>query len=473
MKKNKKREILTGICIEDIGAEGKAVARVNNVVLFVPYGIPGDVCDVEMIKKRKQYMEGRIVALATPSPLRISPACEHFGLCGGCRWQHLPYSEQLRYKQKQVKDAFEHIGKLDTGHWNNILPSEKIWAYRNKLEFTFSDAGWLTREEIENGNTVHPPQALGFHIPEKFDKVLDIRKCHLQPEPSNHIRLALKEYALKNNLTFFNLREKRGMMRNLILRNNLKGEFMVIVIFGENKQDIINKTLKHLRDTFPEICSLYYAINTKVNDAIYDLPIVHYSGATHLMETMEDLSFRIGPKSFYQTNSLQALRLYNKIKEMAQLQGHETVYDLYTGTGTIALFLARHCRQVAGIESVPEAVEDARANAAINQIENVVFVAGDMKDTLTPEFVAKHGKPHVVCIDPPRAGMHEKVIRTIQLMSPEKIIYVSCNPATQARDLNLLQDMYRIETIQPVDMFPHTAHVENIAMAVLKKPLCL
>ena len=466
MGRKKPNPLLENIEITDIAAEGNAIARVDNLVLFVPYGIPGDIVDIQVTKKRKNYMEGYITALRKPSSLRIDPECSHFGTCGGCKWQHLPYQEQLRFKQKQVSDSLERIGKVIPHEFFPILPSENTSYYRNKLEYTFSNKRWLTKEEIASGGSLQKTEALGFHIPGMFDKVLDIKECFHQTEPSNRIRLALKDFALKNEIVFFDLREQKGILRTLIIRNNLKNEFMVIVSFFSDEKATVKKVMEFLRDTFPEIKSLHYVINPKANDTISDLEVIHYHGDDHIIEELEGIRFRISPKSFFQTNSRQAYNLYKITREFAGLTGKENVYDLYTGTGTIALFMAAHCAKVTGIEYVPEAIEDAKVNAKLNDISNSSFYAGDMKDVLQPAFIAEHGQPDVIILDPPRAGVHEKVIEVIKNAAPSRIVYVSCNPASQARDISMLSDAYALVKVQPVDMFPHTHHVENVALLI-------
>ena len=454
--------LVEGLEIVDIAAEGKALGRWNDIVVFVPMAVPGDVVDVQIRSKRRRFMEGYIVNYVKKSPLREEPVCEHYGTCGGCKWQHLPYSEQLRFKQQQVADQLGRIGKIELPAVSPILGSAKTLFYRNKLEFTFSNKRWLTAEEITSGDEIADSPALGFHIPNLFDKVLDIRKCWLQDDPSNPIRLAVREFCLENGYSFYNIREHKGLMRNLIIRTSTTGEVMAIVVFGENDPQRIDALLQHTAEKFPQITSLMYVVNTKLNDTIGDLDILLYKGNDHIFEQMEGLRFKIGPKSFYQTNSLQAYELYKIARDFAALTGAETVYDLYTGTGTIANFVARQCRKVVGVEYVPEAIEDAKVNARLNGIGNAVFYAGDMKDVLNERFIAENGRPDVVILDPPRAGIHEDVARTILTAAPARIVYVSCNPATQARDVALLDGAYRVTKIQPVDMFPHTHHVENV-----------
>ena len=455
---------MENIEIEAFAAEGKALARVDDLVVFVPFAAPGDVADIKLSRKRKQYAEGRIVAFKKYSPDRTEPFCSHFGVCGGCQWQHLPYAAQLRYKQQQVLDAMQRIAKVEIPEPGPIIGSENDRFYRNKLEFTFSNKRWRTIEEIKSGVEFKDNDALGFHIPGMFDKVLDIEKCWLQEDFSNRVRLSVKAFCLEHNMDFFDLRQQEGMMRNLIIRTASTGEKMLIVVFYQDEATSREALLKHLLEHFPEITSLIYVINNKGNDTIFDRDTSVYHGPGYIFEEMEGLRFKIGPKSFYQTNSAQACRLYSVVREFAGLKPDELVYDLYTGTGTIANFLARQCRKVIGIEYIPEAIEDARANAELNGIHNTAFFAADVKDLLNEAFMAEHGRPDVLITDPPRAGMHEDVVKTILTAAPERIVYVSCNPATQARDLNLLDQQYRVAALQTVDMFPHTQHVENVVL---------
>ena len=455
---------MENIEIEAFAAEGKALARVDDLVVFVPFAAPGDVADIKLSRKRKQYAEGRIVAFKKYSPDRTEPFCSHFGVCGGCQWQHLPYAAQLRYKQQQVLDAMQRIAKVEIPEPGPIIGSENDRFYRNKLEFTFSNKRWRTIDEIKSGVEFKDNDALGFHIPGMFDKVLDIEKCWLQEDFSNRVRLSVKAFCLEHNMDFFDLRQQEGMMRNLIIRTASTGEKMLIVVFYQDEATSREALLKHLLEHFPEITSLIYVINNKGNDTIFDRDISVYHGPGYIFEEMEGLRFKIGPKSFYQTNSAQACRLYSVVREFAGLKPDELVYDLYTGTGTIANFLARQCRKVIGIEYIPEAIEDARANAELNGIHNTAFFAADVKDLLNEAFMAEHGRPDVLITDPPRAGMHEDVVKTILTATPERIVYVSCNPATQARDLNLLDQQYRVAALQTVDMFPHTQHVENVVL---------
>jgi 23S rRNA (uracil1939-C5)-methyltransferase len=456
--------LLEKVRITDIGAEGNAIARIDNQVVFVPMLIPGDIVDIKINKKRKKYMEGSVVRFHEYSPERIKPRCRHFGVCGGCRWQHLPYHLQLYYKEKQVKDNLTRIGKADIGEINQIIGSPEIFLYRNKLEYTFSEKRWLTREEIISDNDFIKEDALGFHIPGLFDKVLDIRECYLQPEPSNAIRDAVRRFAHKKSFPFYNPRQQSGFLRNLIIRNTSDGNVMVIVVFFLDEKKRIYDLMDFLGSEFPAISSLMYIINTKRNDSLADQKPVLYKGEDHLLEEMEGLKFRIGPKSFYQTNTKQSLRLYNAAKDFAGLTGNEVVYDLYTGTGTIANFIAESARTVIGIEYIEEAVRDAVINSDINNIKNTRFFAGDIKSVLNEQFIESNGRPDVIITDPPRAGMQKEVVRAIISAGPEKIVYISCNPATQARDIEIMSECYRVTKIQPVDMFPQTHHVENVVL---------
>lgn len=463
MPRKGKHPLLEGVRIEDIAAEGKAIARIDDKVLFVPFAVPGDLVDVQVIRKRKNFVEGRVVAYHEYSPSRVEPFCEHFGLCGGCKWQNLPYEEQLRFKQRQVFDQLTRIGKVELPPIQPILPSEHIRFYRNKLEYTFSESRWLTPEEIQSADTIEREPALGYHIPGRFDKVFDVEHCYLQPEPSNAIRLEVKRIALELGLPFINLRTKEGVLRNIVIRTASTGDVMVILSVTEAGSKV-RELMDRLLEAFPQITSLYYVINTKLNDSLADLDHVCYAGNRFIMEQMEGVKFKIGPKSFYQTNSQQACRLYRVTREFADFTGSELVYDLYTGTGTIANFIASGVREVIGVEYVPEAIEDARENSRINGIGNTRFFAGDMKDLLTERFLKQNGYPDVVILDPPRAGVHADVLDVLMRASPDRIVYVSCNPATQARDVALLSDCYRVEKVQPVDMFPHTHHVENVLL---------
>ena len=466
---------MENVPITDIGAEGKAIAHIDGMVTFVPYVVPGDVADIKIIKKKKRYAEGRAVAIRQYSDKRAEPQCPHFGTCGGCRWQNLAYSEQLAAKQQQVRDNLERLGHIDCQGMQPICGSEEIFYYRNKLEFTFSTRAWHELPPSQTADNEAKPEAdgaLGFHIPTLFDKVLNIEHCALQPDLSNQIRLAVRDYALAHQLPYYDIRNHTGCLRNLIIRNSSTGEWMVVLVIAERLPEC-NGLLEHLRDHFPQITSLQYIFNDKMNDSYADLPSTTFAGDDHITEVMEGyngaspLHFTIRPQTFYQTNSRQAQRLYSYVAQFAELTGDDLVYDLYTGTGTIALFLSHLCRQVVGIEYVEDSIVAARENALQNHIDNTEFFAGDMAQVLTPEFVATHGRPDVVVTDPPRAGMHEKVVEQLLAMQPRKIVYVSCNPATQARDLALLASKYRVARIQPVDMFPHTQHVENVAELIL------
>lgn len=467
MRRKKELPLVEKVRITDIGAEGNALARVDNLVVFVPMLIPGDIADIQVIKKRKKYLEGRVVKIHEYSADRIEPKCIHFGICGGCKWQHLPYNLQLKYKEKQVKDNLIRIGKAELPVINPIIGSSEIYYYRNKLEFTFSDKRWLTKAEVDSNTQYEKGNALGFHIPGLFDKVLDIKECHLQPDPSNSIRNAVREYSLKNNLQFFDLRQQKGFLRNLIIRNSLAGKVMVIAVFFYDDHEKIEGLLNFIAGEFPQISSLMYVVNSKKNDSLNDQNPVLYKGDDHLIEDMDGLKFRVGPKSFYQTNTKQALQLYRVVKDFAGLTGKEIVYDLYTGTGTIANYIASYANKVIGIEYVDEAIKDAEVNSEMNNIRNTFFFSGDIKNVLSEEFIRINDNPDVVITDPPRAGMHADVIKTIATASPDKIVYVSCNPSTQARDIFLLSDGYYVAGVQPVDMFPHTHHVENVVL--LKK----
>lgn len=458
--------LLEGLEITTLAAEGKAMGRWQDVVVFVPMTVPGDVVDVQIRSKRRRYMEGYVVRYVKRSPLRAEPFCEHFGVCGGCKWQNLPYEEQLRFKTAQVRDQLTRIGRIGLPEIRPCLPSARTQFYRNKLEFTFADRRYLTYEEIASGVALDAAPAAGFHIPGMFDKVLDIRRCWLQPEPSNEIRLEAKRFCLGHGYTFHNARAHTGLMRNLIVRTSSTGEVMVIAVFGADDRDRIAALLDHLAGRFPEITSLFYVVNEKWNDSVGDLDAVCYRGKDHILEEMEGLRFKVGPKSFYQTNSEQAYELYKVAREFADLHPDDVLYDLYTGTGTIANFCAARCRRVVGIEYVAEAIADAKVNAALNGIGNTAFFAGDMKEVLDDAFVAANGRPDVVILDPPRAGVDAPVIEVLLRAAPGRIVYVSCNPATQARDLALLDGAYRVEAVQPVDMFPHTQHVENVVKLV-------
>ena len=463
-RKRKELPLLEGVEITGVAAEGNAIARVDDYVVFVPYGAPGDVADIKLDRKKHSYAEGHIERLVRPSALRQEPRCGHFGTCGGCRWQHLPYEVQLANKQQQVVDALTRIAKVELPEISPILGSANIWGYRNKMEYTFSNKRWLSWEQMRSGEMVDNRNGAGFHIPGAFDKVLDIEQCHLQDSIGDRIRLFVKHYGMEHGIPFYDLREQRGFLRTLMIRTLHTGEIMVVLSVGEDNPELIREVLDAVRAEFPQITSLMYVVNTKVNDTIGDLDVQLHSGRPYVEEEMEGLHFRIGPKSFYQTNSLQAYELYKVARNFAGLTGKELVYDLYTGTGTIANFVARQARHVIGIEYVADAIEDAKINSRANGIENTEFYAGDMKDVLTDDFIAEHGRPDVMIVDPPRAGMHQDVVDVILNASPERIVYVSCNPATQARDLSLLDKKYRVTAVQPVDMFPHTHHVENLEL---------
>jgi len=464
-RKKKELPLLEKVTITDVAAEGKAVAKVNELVIFVPYVVPGDVVDLQVKRKKNHYAEAVAVKFHEKSPLRTEPFCSHFGVCGGCKWQCLSYEEQLKYKQKQVFDNLTRIGKVELPEFRPILGSEKTRFYRNKLEFTFSNKRWLTEEEVKQDVKYDQMNAVGFHIPGAFDKVLAIDKCWLQDDISNQIRNAVRDYAYAHNFPFFDLRTQEGLLRNIMIRTSSTGELMVVLqckVTDDEGRRKMEEILQFMADSFPQITSLMYVINNKCNDTIGDLDVEVFKGNDHIFEEMEGLRFKVGPKSFYQTNSEQAYNLYKVAREFAGLTGNELVYDLYTGTGTIANFVARQARKVVGIEYVPEAIEDAKVNSALNGIDNTLFYAGDMKDILTNDFIAEHGRPDVIITDPPRAGMHNDVIDVILAAEPKCIVYVSCNPATQARDLQLLDGKYKVTAVQPVDMFPHTHHVENV-----------
>ena len=472
--KKKNLPIIENIEITGVAAEGKALVRINDIVTFVPNCVPGDIVDLQITKKKHSFMEAKVLRVVKPSKVRCEARCKHFGVCGGCKWQILPYEEQLKFKQQQIVDNLTRIGKIELPEISPILGSKHIYEYRNKLEFTCAEKRWFPWEVIEAAgglDKIDSSYGLGFHIPGAFDKVLDIEECHLMPDINNEIRNSVREYARAHNLTFYNEHTHEGLLRTLILRNNHKGELMLIVCFGEpiaNHQSQITQFLEFLHKEFKEIISLLYVENLKFNDTIGDQEVHVYFGQDHIIEEMEDLRFKVGPKSFYQTNTEQAYNLYKVARDFAELTGNELVYDLYTGTGTIANFVSHQARQVIGIEYVPEAIEDAKVNSMINNIENTLFFAGDMKDILNDDFIAKYGKPDVIITDPPRAGMHEDVVNVILNAAPKRIVYVSCNPATQARDLALLDAKYRVTKVQPVDMFPHTQHVENVVQLELR-----
>lgn len=453
------------ITIEDIGAEGKAIARVNDMVVFVPGVVPGDVVNLQVTRKRKNYREARVTAFVHYSDLRVQPFCAHFGTCGGCKWQHLPYREQLRYKEKQVSDAMQRIGKIRIGETLPIIGSQHTEFYRNKLEYTFSNHRWLSDEETAEDTVISNRNGLGFHVPGRFDRVVDVEKCYLQPEPGNTIRNTVKAFAHANNCSFYDHKTNEGLLRNLIIRTTTTGEVMV-VLSVQYDEPVVYEMLDDLDRKVDGITSLMFVVNTKKNETLYDQDIKLYRGRNHIIEEMDGLKFRIGPKSFFQTNTRQALQLYRKARDFAGLTGREIVYDLYTGTGTIANYMAHAAKKVIGIESVAEAIEDAKVNAGLNNIDNTVFRTGDMKALFTAEFISEHGQPDVIITDPPRAGMHQDVVNEMLRIGAPRIVYVSCNPATQARDVQLLSEKYHVLKSQAVDMFPHTHHIENILLLV-------
>lgn len=466
-RKKKPLPLLENITITDIAAEGKAIAKVDGLAVFVPFVIPGDVVDLQIRRKKHSFAEAEAVNFHQYSPDRAKPFCPHFGVCGGCKWQILPYELQLHHKQKQVEETLRRIGKVELPEINAILGSRKTQEYRNKLEFGFCNKKWLTNEQVASGEVFDNMNAVGFHITGAFDKILDIEECHLMTDINNRLRNAIREYAFENNLSFFDYRVQQGLLRNMMIRASTTGELMLLMQFcihTPEEEAQAKDTLAFIHKTFPEVTSLLYVNNTKCNDTIGDLDVCTYFGTDHIYEEMENLRFKVGPKSFYQTNSLQAYELYKVAREFASLTGNELVYDLYTGTGTIANFVAHQAKKVIGIEYVPEAIEDAKVNAELNHLNNTLFYAGDMKDILTQDFINEHGRPDVIITDPPRAGMHADVISTILFAEPKRIVYVSCNPATQARDLTLLDEAYRVVKVQPVDMFPQTHHVENVVL---------
>ena len=493
-RKKKPLPLLQDIEITGYAAEGNALARVNDIVVFVPYAVPGDIVDLQVRRKKHSFMEAEIVCIKKPSPLRIEPFCQHFGVCGGCKWQHVPYEEQLRMKQQQVFDQLTRIGKVELPEFRPILGSVKTQEYRNKLDFGCANKRWLTSDELKSlppapseGGGAKDVPAIGFHISGAFDKILPIEKCWLMDDLHNQIRNEVRDYSIEHGLSFFDLRQQVGLLRDVIIRNSNTGEWMVIIQvhidhlplniehyeerekeFVDSQWSMVNGLLQHIADKFPQISSLMYLDNQKCNDTIGDQEILTFKGKDHIFETMEDLKFKVGPKSFYQTNTEQAYHLYSVVRELAfmPIENSPLIYDLYTGTGTIANFVARKARQVIGIEYVPEAIEDAKVNSEINGITNTLFYAGDMKDILNDDFIAKHGRPDIIITDPPRAGMHPDVVKTILRAAPERIVYVSCCPATQARDLQMLDELYKVAVVQPVDMFPHTPHVENVVLLI-------
>lgn len=466
-RKKKSLPVLENITITDYAAEGKALARVNELVVFVPFAVPGDVVDLQVRRKKHSYCEAEIIRFIKYSERRVKPFCQHFGICGGCKWQNIPYDEQLRMKQKQVYDQLTRIGKVNLPEFNQILGSVKTQGYRNKLEFGCSNRRWLTQDEIASGSDFTQMNAVGFHITGAFDKILPIEKCWLMDDLQNKIRNAIRDYAYEHDIVFYDIRRQCGLLRDIMVRNSDTGEWMVLIQFHYEKDEdevIAKNLLLHIADCFPEITSLLYVNNQKGNDTFNDLNIEVFKGNDYIYETMDGLTFKVGAKSFYQTNTKQAYHLYSVVRDFANLTGNELVYDLYTGTGTIANFVSRYAKRVIGIEYVPEAIEDAKINSEINNISNTLFFAGDMKDILTESFISENGTPDIIITDPPRAGMHPDVVQTIIKTAPKRIVYVSCNPATQARDLSLLDNLYEVVAVQPVDMFPHTPHVENVVL---------
>jgi 23S rRNA (uracil1939-C5)-methyltransferase len=461
-------KVVRGVLVEEMAAEGKALARIGEVVTFIEGVVPGDVVDVLITKKRKNYWEGRPYRFVSYSEKRADARCRYFGVCGGCKWQHLDYADQLAFKEKQVKDALQRIGKVTVGEWLPIMGSQEVFHYRNRLDFSFADKRWLTREEVESGAEFGERPALGFHVPGRWDKVLDVEECHLQPDPSNAIRNRVRELAMDNNISFFDPVSQKGHLRNLTLRNTTTGQWMLLLAVASDSPKWRDAILGPIVKEFPLITSVLYVVNTKANDTIYDLDVKVYHGADHIVEEMEGLQFKIGPKSFFQTNGKQAEELYKVARDFAGLTGNETVYDLYTGTGTIALYVSKKAKRVVGIEYVEAAIEDAKVNAKLNGIAHASFFAGDIKDIFTPEFIAREGRPDVIITDPPRAGMHGDVVEQLLRLAVPRIVYVSCNPATQARDLQLLSEKYDVVRVRPVDMFPHTHHVENVALLELR-----
>ena len=463
----KKAQIVENLLITDIAAEGVAIGRHDNYVIFVAGVIPGDVVNVMLTRKRKNYSESKLLEIVEPSPDRVEPFCRYFGKCGGCKWQMLPYEKQLYYKQKQVSDQLARIGRVADVPIYNILGADNTIQYRNKLEYTFCDRRWFDSSDANVDKESRDAEGLGFHVQGMFDRVIDIDKCWLQREPSNEVRNELRNFTRRDGYDYYNCRSHEGMMRNLMVRTSTVGETMVVVVFAKHEMHLIEDVMNHIDEKFPDLTSLQYVVNEKFNDTIYDLEVVCWKGRDFIYEELDGLKFKINAKSFFQTNTEQTLKLYRKAVEYAEVGSDDVVYDLYTGTGTIANFVARHCRKVVGIESVPEAIVDARINSETNGITNTSFFVGDMKDVLTEKFIAENGRPDIVILDPPRAGVHENVINVIKKVAPRKIVYVSCNPATQARDISLLSDMYKVTAIQPVDMFPHTHHVENIVKLII------
>ena len=462
-RKNRRKNIsLENIEVINTASKGKSIARHDGRVIFINGAVPGDICNITVFKKRRKYWEARVDKIIKKSKYRIEPKCSHFGTCGGCKWQNMQYEAQLNFKQNEVLNNLSKIGGVTIDKYNKILGSKKTYNYRNKMEFTFSNKRWLTQEEILSNENITDKNALGFHVPGMFDKVIDIKTCHLQDEPSNTIRNRIREFALNNKLSFFDLKKQEGLLRNLMIRISKIGEIMVLVQFFNDDSKKINLLMSFIKDSFSEITSLLYTINTKPNNTIYDQEIICYSGKNYIREKIENLTFKIGPKSFFQTNSEQAKLLYSSVRKLANIKNNDVVYDLYTGTGTIAQFISNNAKKVVGIDSVPEAIDAAMESAKDNNIRNCIFYSGDMKNIFSDEFILKNGKPDVIIADPPRDGMHKKVIEQLLKILAKRIIYVSCNTATQARDLALLKEKYNIKEIQSVDMFPHTHHVENI-----------
>ena len=471
-RKKKPLPLLENVTITDFAAEGKSIARVNDMVVFVPFSVPGDVVDLQVKRKKHSYCEAEVVRFIKYSDMRVEPMCRHFGICGGCKWQNVPYSEQLKMKQKQVHDQLKRIGKVELPEFNPILGSVKTSAYRNKLEFGCSNKRWLTQQEVASGVNFSQMNAVGFHITGAFDKILPVEQCHLMDNLHNDIRNAIRDYAYETGMTFFDIRARKGLLRDIMIRNSETGEWMVLVQFHYDETGDEQRALalmEHIAKRFPQITALLYVDNQKCNDTFNDLELTIYKGNDYIYEVMDGLKFKVGAKSFYQTNTEQAFHLYDVVRKFARLTGNELVYDLYTGTGTIANFVSRYAKHVVGIEYVPEAIEDAKVNSAINGISNTTFYAGDMKDILTDGFIDEHGKPDIIITDPPRAGMHQDVVDTILRTGTERIVYVSCNPATQARDLALMDNIYKVVEVQPVDMFPHTPHVENVVLLEKRK----
>ena len=464
-RKNKRKKLFTEVEVIDAAAKGKTVAKApDGTVIFLPNAVPGDVVDVQTFKKRKAYYEGKATVFHKLSDKRVTPKCEHFGTCGGCKWQDMGYEHQLFYKEKEIVNNLTRIGHVELPEVTPILPSKEQYFYRNKMEFSFSDSRWLTLEEIQSEEDLGDKNALGFHIPGMWDKILDINKCYLQADPSNSIRNAVKDFSVKNNLEFFNTRQQTGLLRTMMIRTSTTDEIMVLVQFFKDDKEKRELLLNFIAETFPEVTSLQYVINGKANDTIYDQEIICYKGKDHIFEEMEGLSFKINAKSFYQTNSNQAYELYKLTREFAGLTGEELVYDLYTGTGTIAQFVSKKAKKVIGVEAVPDAILAAKENAKRNNIDNCEFFVGDMKNVFNQDFINTHGLPDIIITDPPRDGMHKDVVQQILNIAPKKVVYVSCNSATQARDLQLMDEMYKVTRVQPVDMFPQTFHVENIVL---------